>query len=46
MCNTIRTLINKTRKVTQIKFYKAMAVHMLTYRSEIWAITKKSGSKS
>jgi hypothetical protein len=42
MCSTIRTLNNKTRKETRIKFYEAMAVPTLrTYGSEIWAITKE-----
>jgi hypothetical protein len=33
------TLNNKTTKDTQKKFYKAVAVHVLTYGSEIRAIT-------
>jgi hypothetical protein len=33
-------LNNKTRKETQIKFHKAVAVPTLTYGSEIWAIKK------
>jgi hypothetical protein len=28
-------------KRTQIKFYEAVAVRVLTYGSEIWTITKK-----
>jgi hypothetical protein len=40
LCSTIRrTLNNKTRKETQIRFYKAMVVPALTYGSETWAIT-------
>jgi hypothetical protein len=35
---------NKTGKVTQIKRCKAVAVHALKYRSEIW--TKEKGSKN
>jgi hypothetical protein len=31
ICSTIRTMNNKTRKETQIKFYKAMAISGLTY---------------
>jgi hypothetical protein len=34
MCSTITN--NKTRKDTQILFYKAMAVPILTYGSEIY----------
>jgi hypothetical protein len=42
MCSTIRRTLNyRTRKDTQIKFYKAMAVPILTYGSEISTITKK-----
>jgi hypothetical protein len=32
---------NKTRKQTQIKFYKGTAVPKLRYGFEIWAITKE-----
>jgi hypothetical protein len=46
MCSTIRrTLKNKTRKETQAKFYKAMALSVLTYRSEIWIATKEQAKK-
>jgi hypothetical protein len=46
MCGTIRRTLNKkTRKDTQIKFYKAMAVPTFTYGLEIWTLTKKTGSK-
>jgi hypothetical protein len=42
ICSTIRTTLNnKTRKETQFKVYKAVAVPTLTYGSEIWTITKK-----
>jgi hypothetical protein len=46
MCSTIRTL-NKTRKDTQIKLYKTIAVptHTRTYGSEIWTIRKKQEAK-
>jgi hypothetical protein len=47
ICSTIkRTLNNKTRKDTQIKFDKAMAEPILTYESEIRTITKKTGSRN
>jgi type IV secretory pathway VirB4 component len=35
-----RTLKNKTRKETRLKFYKAMAIPALMYGSEIWAPAK------
>jgi hypothetical protein len=39
MCGTIkRTLINKTRKDTQLKFYKVMTVPVLLYGCENWAL--------
>jgi hypothetical protein len=41
ICSTIRTLIKRTSKDTQIKFYKAMAVPGLIYGYEFWTITKK-----
>jgi hypothetical protein len=42
MCGTIkRTLKNKTRKETQIKFYKVMAVSDGLYDSENWVLTEK-----
>jgi hypothetical protein len=37
-------LNNTTRKDTQIKFYKAMAVPLLIYGSETWTITNDSGT--
>jgi hypothetical protein len=37
MCRTIKhTLTNKTRKDTQLKFYKVMAVPTLLYGCETW----------
>jgi hypothetical protein len=42
MCSTFRrTPNNKRRKCAQITFYKAMAVCILTYGSEIWTIRKQ-----
>lgn len=42
MCGTIvRTLKNKTRRETQLKFYKVMAVPALLYGAETWVLTKK-----
>ena len=42
ICGTIsRTLKNKTRNDTQIKFYKTMAVPTITYGSEVWVTSKK-----
>jgi hypothetical protein len=35
-----RTMNNKTRKETQIKFYKAVVVLILIYRYKIWSVTK------
>jgi hypothetical protein len=41
MCGTIKlTLINKTRKDTQLKFYKVMAVPVLLYGCENWALNR------
>jgi hypothetical protein len=41
MCGTIkRTLINKTRKDTQLKFYKVMAVPVLLYGCENWTLNR------
>jgi hypothetical protein len=40
-CGTIkRTLRNKTRKDTILKFYKVMAVPTLVYGSENWAVNR------
>ena len=42
MCGTIkRTLKNKTQKETMLKFYKTMAVPILTYGSENWPMNRK-----
>jgi hypothetical protein len=42
LCGTVhRTLKNKTRKETRLKFYKTMAIPALMYGSEIWVPTKK-----
>ena len=42
MCGTIqRTLRIKTMTDTKIKFYKVMAIPVLTHASETWAITGK-----
>jgi hypothetical protein len=41
MCGAIkRTLINKTRKDTQLKFYKIMEVPVLLYGCENWALNR------
>jgi hypothetical protein len=46
ICETIRRVLNKkTRKETQIKFYKVMAIPTLTYSSETWTLTKKQRQK-
>jgi hypothetical protein len=46
MCRTIKhTLTNKTRKVTQLKFYKAMAAPVLLYGSETWALKRSDKRK-
>lgn len=46
MCGTIsRTLKNKTRVDTQLKFYKTMAVPMLMYGSENWALNRSDVRK-
>lgn len=46
MCGTIhRTLKNKTRKDTRIKFYKTMATPLLLYGSETWVNTKRIQNK-
>jgi hypothetical protein len=42
LCGTThRTLKNKTRKETRLKFYKTMATPVLMYGSEIWVPTMK-----
>jgi hypothetical protein len=46
ICGMIRRVLNKkTRKETQITFYKVMAVPTLTYSSETWALTKSKGKR-
>ena len=40
-----RTLKNKTRKETMIKFYKVMSVPAITYGSETWIINKSDKRK-
>jgi hypothetical protein len=46
MCGTIRRMLyKKTRKDTQIKFYKAMAGPTFTYGSEIWTLTIKQEAR-
>jgi hypothetical protein len=46
MCGTIkRTLTNKTRKDTQLKFYKVMVVPTLLYGYEIWALNRSGKRK-
>jgi hypothetical protein len=44
-CSTIRTLNNKLRKDTQMKFYKVTMVPKLIYKSKIWTTTKKQEAK-
>jgi hypothetical protein len=47
MCGTVRrTLRQKTLQSTQLKFYKIMAVPMLTYASENWAINRSDKRKT
>ena len=46
ICGTIsRTLKNKTRRETKIKFYKVMAKPVLSYGSELWTMTKRQESR-
>jgi hypothetical protein len=45
MCSTIRTLNNKTEHDTQMKFYKALAVLVLTYGSKVWSVIKSRKQK-
>lgn len=40
-----RSLKGKTRKRTQITFYKVMAVRILFYGNEAWVLTKKERSR-
>jgi hypothetical protein len=47
MCSIVRRTLNiKTRKDTQIKFYKAMAVYVFAHGSEIWTIEKDKKTRS
>jgi hypothetical protein len=47
MCGTIqRTLRQKTLQSTQLKYYKIMAVPMLTYASENWTINRSDKNKT
>jgi hypothetical protein len=46
LCGTLRrTLKTKTRKTTQMKFYKVMALPVLLYGSEAWTIKRKNMRK-
>lgn len=46
ICGTInRTLQNKTRKDTKLKFYKIMAVPVLMFGSESWILQERDRSK-
>lgn len=46
ICGTIkRTLLNKTRKETILKFYKVLAVPSLLYGSECWTLTENQKHK-
>jgi hypothetical protein len=46
MCGTIkRTLKNKTRTETQVKFYKVMALSAALYGSENWVLTEKDKNR-
>jgi hypothetical protein len=47
MCGIIqRTLKNKTRKDTQIKFYKVITGPMFVYGSVNWALNRSEGRKT
>jgi hypothetical protein len=47
MCSTIkRTQIHKTRKDTLLKFYKVMAVPVLLYGYENWALNRVDRRKT
>jgi hypothetical protein len=39
-------LNNKARRDAQMRFYKSMAVPVLTHGSEIWAVTEKQEAKT
>jgi hypothetical protein len=45
MWNIEKGVKTKTRKTTQIQFYKVMALPVLLYGSEIWIIKTKDMSK-
>jgi hypothetical protein len=46
MCRTIEcTFTNKTRKDTQLKFYKGVAVPTLLYGCETWALNRSDKRK-
>jgi hypothetical protein len=46
ICGTIhRTLTNKTRKDTMLKFYKTMATPVLLYGCESWVPSQKDNSR-
>lgn len=46
ICSTIhKTLRNKTRKETRMKFYKTMAVPTLLYGSEVWVSSNSTKRK-
>jgi hypothetical protein len=46
ICGVIaRTLKTKTRKETNLKFYKIMAVPVLLYGSETWTLRKKDWNR-
>jgi hypothetical protein len=45
MCGTIRRVLGKqTRKATQLKFYKTMAIPSLLYGSEGWILRRQDES--
>ncbi|XP_039281346.1 uncharacterized protein LOC120350716 [Nilaparvata lugens] len=46
ICGTIhRTLKNKVKRVTKLKFYKTMAIPVLMYESESWVVGRKEISR-
>jgi hypothetical protein len=36
----------KRSKDTEMKFYKVMAVIVVTHGSEVWTVTRKTGSRN
>jgi hypothetical protein len=44
ICGTVRRELNK--KNEQITFYKIMDTPTLTYRSEVWILTKKQQQRT